>query len=129
MSFVGMHMDVVPANPDTWARSLASPSESSTAKPTATPSAADPPPSPALARPRARAQTFDPFKLTREGDMLRGRGTTDCLGHVALVALLMEELGRSRPPLERSVVAVFIANEENSRVLGIGRAAGGPAPC
>ena len=27
---------------------------------------------------------FDPFTLTRDGDQLRGRGTTDCLGHVRL---------------------------------------------
>lgn len=47
MSFVGCHMDVVTANPDSW--------------------------------------TFDPFTLGVEGDQLRGRGTTDCLGHVALV--------------------------------------------
>lgn len=27
----------------------------------------------------------DPFTLTVEGDFLYGRGTTDCLGHVALM--------------------------------------------
>lgn len=31
-----------------------------------------------------------------------------------------QALGRTKPQLERSVVAVFIANEENSRILGIG---------
>ena len=50
MSFVGCHLDVVPANPETW--------------------------------------DIDPFKLTVEGDMLKGRGTTDCLGHVSLITQL-----------------------------------------
>lgn len=47
LAFVGSHMDVVPANPEGWAR--------------------------------------DPFTLSVEGDKLYGRGTTDCLGHVALM--------------------------------------------
>lgn len=55
-----------------------------------------------------------------EGDELRGRGTTDCLGHVALVTELMRRLGETKPRLKHSVVAVFIANEENSSVVGIG---------
>ncbi|XP_039119595.1 acetylornithine deacetylase [Dioscorea cayenensis subsp. rotundata] len=63
---------------------------------------------------------FDPFSLSVDGDKLRGRGTTDCLGHVALVAELMRRLGETRPALKNTVVAVFIANEENSSVLGIG---------
>ncbi|KAI3997896.1 hypothetical protein MKX01_036798 [Papaver californicum] len=63
---------------------------------------------------------FDPFSLTIDGDKLRGRGTTDCLGHVALVTELMRSLGETKPKLKSSVVAVFIANEENSSVVGIG---------
>ncbi|KAM0935426.1 putative acetylornithine deacetylase [Dioscorea sansibarensis] len=63
---------------------------------------------------------FDPFSLSVDGDKLRGRGTTDCLGHVALVAELMRRLGETRPALKNTVVAVFIANEENSSVLGVG---------
>lgn len=47
LAFVGSHLDVVPANPEGWAR--------------------------------------DPFTLSVEGDKLYGRGTTDCLGHVALM--------------------------------------------
>nr|CAB3447566.1 unnamed protein product [Digitaria exilis] len=85
VSFVGMHMDVVPANPNEW--------------------------------------DFDPFSLTfdsEDKDRLRGRGTTDCLGHVALVAQLMRRLGDLKPPLKHSVIAVFIANEETSFVTGIG---------
>ncbi|MCH87705.1 acetylornithine deacetylase-like, partial [Trifolium medium] len=34
---------------------------------------------------------FDPFTLSIDGDKLRGRGTTDCLGHVALVTELMRK--------------------------------------
>jgi len=81
-SFVGMHLDVVPANPDTW--------------------------------------TFPAFELTREGDKLRGRGVTDCLGHVALVTRLLVALAKAKPVLRRTVHAVFIANEENSSTLGVG---------
>eukprot|EP00933_Yihiella_yeosuensis_P036451 TRINITY_DN30202_c0_g1_i1.p1 TRINITY_DN30202_c0_g1~~TRINITY_DN30202_c0_g1_i1.p1 ORF type:complete len:543 (+),score=108.40 TRINITY_DN30202_c0_g1_i1:77-1705(+) len=54
----------------------------------------------------------DPFKLTVEGDNLYGRGTTDCLGHVALLTCLLKELGRARPTLKRSVIVLFIAAEE-----------------
>lgn len=62
---------------------------------------------------------FDPFHLTREGDQLRGRGTTDCLGHVALLAELFKLLGQRRPRLKRTVVGVWIANEENSKARGL----------
>lgn len=51
---------------------------------------------------------------------MRGRGTTDCLGHVALVTELMRKLGETKPNLKNTVIAVFIANEENSSIPGIG---------
>ncbi|KAH6774081.1 Peptidase M20/M25/M40 family protein [Perilla frutescens var. frutescens] len=82
LSFVGMHMDVVTANPSDW--------------------------------------DFDPFSLSIDGDKLRGRGTTDCLGHVALVTELMKKLGETKPQLKSTVVAVFIASEENSSIPGVG---------
>ncbi|KAL5724360.1 acetylornithine deacetylase [Ranunculus cassubicifolius] len=63
---------------------------------------------------------FDPFSLSIDGDKLQGRGTTDCLGHVALVTELMRRLGQTKPTLKSTVVAVFIANEENSTIAGIG---------
>jgi hypothetical protein len=47
-----------------------------------------------------------------------GRGVTDCLGHVALLTEFMRTLGVKRPPLRPTVVAVFIANEENATVGG-----------
>lgn len=64
--------------------------------------------------------SFDPFKLTRDGDRLQGRGVTDCLGHVALVTELFCQLGEARPRLGPTVVGVFIANEENATLPGIG---------
>jgi acetylornithine deacetylase len=82
VAFVGSHLDVVPANPETWER--------------------------------------DPFKLSVEGDKLYGRGTTDCLGHVALISELMLQLAMTRPALERTVVCVFIASEEDSSIQGVG---------
>jgi acetylornithine deacetylase len=81
-SFVGSHMDVVPANPEGW--------------------------------------EHDPFKLVVEGDTLYGRGTTDCLGHVAMLTNLLASLGQKKPVLKRSIVVVFIANEENGSFRGIG---------
>ena len=81
-SFVGSHMDVVPADPSGWER--------------------------------------DPFSLTIEGDMLYGRGTTDCLGHVALLTDMMVTLAENRPTLKSSIVVVFIANEENGSFRGVG---------
>lgn len=54
----------------------------------------------------------DPFSLTVEGDKLFGRGTTDCLGHVALLTCMLKEFGRARPTLQRSIIVLFIAGEE-----------------
>ena len=81
-SFVGSHLDVVPANADGWDR--------------------------------------DPFKLQIEGDDLYGRGTTDCLGHVAMLTDFMATLAEKKPKLETSIVVIFIVNEENSAFPGIG---------
>lgn len=58
--------------------------------------------------------------MSIDGDKLRGRGTTDCLGHVALVTELMRRLGETKPQLKSTVVAVFIASEENSSIPGVG---------
>lgn len=66
------------------------------------------------------SQDFDPFSLSIDGDKLKGRGTTDCLGHVALVAELMRRLAETKPKLKSTVVAVFIASEENSSIPGVG---------
>ena len=82
IAFVGCHMDVVPANPETWDR--------------------------------------DPFKLSVEGDKLFGRGTTDCLGHVALITEMMLQLAIKKPTLRRTVTVVLICNEENGMVENIG---------
>jgi len=82
VSFVGCHMDVVPANPEEW--------------------------------------TLDPFKLTRDGDKLSGRGVTDCLGHVAVVTQFFKQLAIKKPVLKNSIIGIFIANEESSSEGSIG---------
>jgi len=61
-----------------------------------------------------------PFELQIEGDRLYGRGVTDCLGHVAVLTDLFAQLAETGVELEHTVVAVIIANEEMSRVAGIG---------
>ena len=73
ISFVGSHMDVVPADPSTWIR--------------------------------------DPFTFVREGDLLFGRGTTDCLGHVALLTELFIQLAQKKPALGLTVFGVMIVDE------------------
>ncbi|CAK4144117.1 unnamed protein product [Aphanomyces euteiches] len=82
INIVGSHMDVVPANPESWDR--------------------------------------DPFSLTVEGDKLYGRGTTDCLGHVALVTQLFIELAKNKIETQKTVSAVLIASEENGEIAGVG---------
>jgi acetylornithine deacetylase len=62
----------------------------------------------------------DPFKLIVEGDKVFGRGTTDCLGHVAMLTDMLYQLAEAKPKLKRSVVVLFICNEENSSIEGIG---------
>lgn len=57
--------------------------------------------------------TVPPFTLTQDGDKLFGRGTTDCLGHVALLALIFRELSTTKPKLGKRIVAVLIADEED----------------
>lgn len=68
------HLDVVPANPETWER--------------------------------------NPFELSVEGDKLYGRGTTDCLGHVATITELFIQMAEAKVELDVTVAAVFIASEE-----------------
>eukprot|EP01098_Paradermamoeba_levis_P015822 TRINITY_DN8246_c0_g2_i1.p1 TRINITY_DN8246_c0_g2~~TRINITY_DN8246_c0_g2_i1.p1 ORF type:complete len:421 (-),score=115.15 TRINITY_DN8246_c0_g2_i1:291-1511(-) len=62
----------------------------------------------------------NPFQLTVEGDKLYGRGTTDCLGHVALLTNLFLQLAQKKPELKVQVVAVFIASEESDIIPGVG---------
>jgi acetylornithine deacetylase len=58
----------------------------------------------------------DPFKLTideKDPDILYGRGTTDCLGHVALLTLLLKYLSENDIKLDYVLGIIFIADEEN----------------
>lgn len=64
--------------------------------------------------------TVDPFTLSREGDKLFGRGTTDCLGHVALLTEFFLQLAVKKPALKVAVTAVLIASEENSSIPEVG---------
>ena len=50
----------------------------------------------------------NPFKLTIEGEKMYERGTTDCLGHVAVVTEFFMQLAEKKPKLKQRVVAVFI---------------------
>jgi len=87
LSFVGSHMDVVPARVEDW-------------KP-----------------------EIPPFKLTRDAenrDKLYGRGVTDCLGHVAMLACLIKQIAILKPKLQTGVALVFIACEEDNTLTGIG---------
>lgn len=82
VSFIGSHMDAVPADPEGW--------------------------------------SVDPFKLTRKGDKIFGRGVTDCSGHVAMETMFMKQLAESGVELNFNLCIIFIANEENSSLSGIG---------
>ncbi|TDH71732.1 hypothetical protein CCR75_007270 [Bremia lactucae] len=62
----------------------------------------------------------DPFTLTVEGDKLYGRGTTDCLGHVALLTMLFRELAKQKVQTAMQIVCVLIASEENGEIEGVG---------
>jgi acetylornithine deacetylase len=62
----------------------------------------------------------DPFELHVDGDILYGRGTTDCLGHVALVTHLLDELAKNNVQLNYLLVVVFIADEEVGKDKNIG---------
>lgn len=66
------------------------------------------------------AWDFDPFQLSVEGDKLRFRGSTDCLGHVALTTILLEELAKNNVQLKYRFVVVFIADEEVGKNPDVG---------
>eukprot|EP01104_Vermistella_antarctica_P004413 TRINITY_DN14866_c0_g1_i1.p1 TRINITY_DN14866_c0_g1~~TRINITY_DN14866_c0_g1_i1.p1 ORF type:complete len:469 (-),score=91.82 TRINITY_DN14866_c0_g1_i1:62-1438(-) len=61
----------------------------------------------------ASAWEKDPFVLEVGDDgTLYGRGTTDCLGHVTLVSVLLRYLAETKPKLDVGLLVVFIADEE-----------------
>eukprot|EP01088_Endostelium_zonatum_P014089 TRINITY_DN2953_c1_g2_i1.p1 TRINITY_DN2953_c1_g2~~TRINITY_DN2953_c1_g2_i1.p1 ORF type:complete len:493 (-),score=119.60 TRINITY_DN2953_c1_g2_i1:277-1755(-) len=82
-----------------------------------------------LADPQNWDPKHPPFQLTREGDLFYGRGTTDCLGHVALITDLFVQLAKKKPQLAIDVFAVFISDEEEgSAQVGIERLCPPPPP-
>ena len=90
VAFIGSHLDVVPANPETWERN------------------------PFKLVVEVKHLSFfisfsTAFFKSPQGDKLYGRGTTDCLGHVALLTQLFIELAIKKPTLKREVWAVLIA--------------------
>jgi acetylornithine deacetylase len=65
--------------------------------------------------------TTDPFELVLDAEgALHGRGVTDCLGHVALLAELLLELHALGRRPKRTIYIVLIANEEERSIPGIG---------
>jgi acetylornithine deacetylase len=58
----------------------------------------------------------EPFKLivehTADDILLHGRGTTDCLGHVALLSMMIKKLAQKEVRLAHEIILVFIADEE-----------------
>ncbi len=65
--------------------------------------------------------TSDPFELTiGEGGLLRGRGVTDCLGHIALLTELLLQLHAQGIRPSHTLHVVMIANEEERTIPGIG---------
>jgi len=70
----------------------------------------------------------DPFKLTRVGDKLFGRGAADDKGSVALLLGLLRSIGEIRP--KNGLTFCFTADEEVGGALGLGDLMGrlGPLP-
>jgi acetylornithine deacetylase/succinyl-diaminopimelate desuccinylase-like protein len=69
---------------------------------------------------RRKSLTSSVVMFASIGDRLWGRGVTDCLGHVALLACVFKQLAILKPQLKIGVAGVFIANEENSTISGVG---------
>lgn len=66
---------------------------------------------------------YNPFELTvdkHDPDILWGRGTTDCLGHVAMLTLLLKNLSKNKIQLDYLLGVVFIADEEDGKDINIG---------
>ncbi|MGE8493148.1 dipeptidase [Comamonas sp.] len=57
-------------------------------------------------------QQLDPFKVTRVGDKLYGRGTIDDKGSIATVLYAMKAVKQSKLPLQRSIRLMIETTEE-----------------
>jgi hypothetical protein len=61
---------------------------------------------------RRRHAKLDPFKLTRVGDFLYGRGTIDDKGSIAAVLYAMKTVKESGLPLDRTIRLMIETTEE-----------------
>lgn len=52
------------------------------------------------------------FQLEQQEEKLFGRGTSSCLGHVALLTQFLCELARAKPRLRHTIVVIFLAGQE-----------------
>ncbi len=69
----------------------------------------------------AEGWEHDPFKLwVGEDGTLYGRGVTDCLGHVAVIADILGKMGDAGVRPKRTLKVVLIANEEEAPVSEYG---------
>lgn len=57
---------------------------------------------------------YPPFALTRDGDKLYGRGTSDMKGGVAAMSAVMIDLARRKVNIKGRLTLVFVADEEAS---------------
>lgn len=64
--------------------------------------------------------TRDPWKLEVDRGVLYGRGVTDCLGHVALLADLVKTLAETGQKPRPTLKVVLISNEEEAPLPEIG---------
>ncbi len=62
----------------------------------------------------------NPFQLIVEGDVMYGRGTTDCIGHVAALTEFLLTLSEQKIQLATTIVVLFMANEESLAITDIG---------
>lgn len=62
----------------------------------------------------------DPFTMVVDGDKLIFRGSTDCLNHIALVTLILEELATYNVDLGYKLITTLIADEEVGKDPEIG---------
>lgn len=66
--------------------------------------------------PASEKWTYSPFALTRVGERLYGRGTSDMKGGVAAMSAVLIELARKKIKLQGRLTVIFVADEEASNL-------------